>query len=393
MTSVAARAVAARAVAATLIVAMVVAAPCSASADPGRVVVVTEEGVDPGLAKRISKEIRKHRAVLPLQPLPPRTQSPQEVANADRVTAVSRALERARRHEEVAAWDACTKEAGDRLGDATEVLATSGELALLRDLHLQIGACLSLSATPDDAQPHFRKATLLDERAPAKGQHRQEAEVALERARAEVLARQRGLVRIESDPPGAEVWIDGVRATGQTPLEASVRLGTHFVTLRRFRYEPETTQALMQPGSALRIVLATAQRDTLRRQLAEVRSGTRRAPVGELALARAALSGAEELILLQPATGPRRTASARIQVVEPESGTRVRRELVDAAADDETLHATVCTALAAVCPEDEGGIPWYVWPIVGAALTGGSVALGYYLDSRRTTAFCPAGGC
>ena len=381
----------ARALATALMIALV--GPNIALADQGRVVVVPEAGVDGTLAKRIIKEVRKHRAVLPLEPLPPETQSPEEVANADRVTAISRALERARRHEEVAAWDACTKEAGDRLGDATEVLATSGQLALLRDLHLQIGACLSLSATPEDAQPHFRKATLLDETAPPIGEHREEAEVALERARKEVLARQRGKVRIETVPPGADVWIDGVRVKGRTPLEAQVRLGTHFVTLRRFRYEPETTQTLMQPGSAIRFVLTTAARDTLRRQLAEVRSGRKQAPDGELALARAAFSGAEELILLSPANGPRRTASATIRVVEPVSGTPVRSQLVDGEADDETLAKTICTAVAAACPEGQGGIPWYVWPIAGAALTGGAVALGFYLDSQRTTAFCPAGGC
>lgn len=367
-------------------------ASAPARAEP-TVVVVRASGADEALAKRIHKEVRSHRAVLPMRPLPPPTQSPEELAHADRVQAIARALERARRHEEVAAWDACTKEAGDRLGDATEVLATSGDLALLRDLHLQIGACSSLSMSPDDAQPHFRMATLLDERPPPKGQHREEAEQALRRARQEVLARKRGPVRIDSDPPGARVWIDGVAIDGVTPLDTPVRLGTHFVTLRRFRREPQTTQALLQPGSELKLVLTPAQRDTLRRQLAEVRAGDRDPPADELALARAAFSGAEELILLRPSTGPRRDVAIRIQVREPRSGATVRQQVVTAADDDEALAKAVCTALAASCPEADGGIPWYVWPIAGVALTGGAVALGFFLDSQRGTAFCPAGGC
>jgi len=382
-----------RALGGLLALAMVTAQPGVVRADQPPVVVAREAGVDANLAKRLEREVKRHRAVLPMRPLPPLTQSPEELAHADRVKAIARALERARRHEEVAAWDACTKEAGDRLGDATEILAARNELALLRDLHLQIGACLSLSATPDDAQPHFRTATLLDESAPPKGQHRQEAEVALERARAEVLARRRGPIRIETDPPGAEVWLDGVKVPGTTPVEAPVRLGTHFVTLRRFRHEPDTTQAMMQPGSPLRFVLSPAQHDTLRRQLAEVRAGKRKVPARELRLARAVFSGAEELILLRPAAGPTQTASIRIDVIEPESGTSIRSQLVPADADDDDLESRLCTALAAACPEEEGGIPWYVWPIVGVAVTGGAVALGFYLDSQRTTAFCPAGGC
>jgi hypothetical protein len=382
-----------RGIAIALGVALVVAPGRQARAEGGSLVVITETGADGALARRVEREVKRLRTVLPLRPLPPITQSPEELANADRVEAISRALERARRHEEVAAWDACAKEAGDRLGDATEVLATTGNLSLLRDLHLEIGACLSLGPSPANAQPHFRKATLLDESAPPKGQHREEAELALDHARTEVLSRQRGPVRIDTDPPGAEVWIDGKKVDGETPVSVPVRLGSHFVTLRRFRYEPQTTQALLQPKSDLRFVLAPAQRDTLRRQLAEVGADQRQVSAREQELARARFSGAEQLVRIEPVSGPTKTTAVRVEVVEPIAGASIRHQMVPQGVDDDDLRDRICSALGEACPEESGGIPWYIWPIAGVAVTGGAVALGFYLDNQRATAFCPAGGC
>ena len=372
-----------------VLAACLTASPAAADA----VVVVRSGSVDDALARRVEQQIRTHRSVVPLRPLPPVTESPEKIANEERAEAIARALERARRQEEVAAWYDCAKEAGDRLGDATEILATAGNLALLRDLHLQIGACTSLSDSAEDAQPHFRTATLLDERPPPAGMHREEAELALERARAEVLARRRGPIHLDTDPPGAEVWIDGVKVSGTTPLDVPVRLGNHFVTLRRFRFEPTTTQALLQPKSTLRFVLSPAQRDTLRRQLAEVGAGTRKAPGEELAWARARFSGADALVVLSAAHGPTRTPALKVEVIEPESGATQRSQLVPQGIDDEDLRQRVCKVLGESCPEEAGGIPWYVWPIAGVAVTGGAVALGLYLDNQRGTVFCAADGC
>jgi len=203
------------------------------------VVVIGEGDVDRGMVDRITDIIRSRRSLMPLRPWPPEVGSPEQLANEERIKAIARALNRARKHEEVAAWDDCAKEAGNQLGVATELLATSGKLELLRALHIQIGVCMSLGAQGANAQPHFELATLLDESPPTQGLHREEAELAHHQARAEVLGRTRGPVRIETDPPGAEVWVDGQRVTGVTPVDVSVRLGNHFVTLRRFRHEPE----------------------------------------------------------------------------------------------------------------------------------------------------------
>ena len=243
------------------------------------VLVLPEPGLDAPLAERVEQVVASRRPLRPLRPTPPYARSPREVGVEQRVAAIADALSRARKHEEWARWDECAKEGGDKLGVATELLASTDKLELLRDLHLQIGACLSLGPEPANAQPYFRIATLLDEAAPPRGAHRAEAEQALEMARAEVLARRRGPVRIETEPPGAEVWIDGRRTPGVTPLTVTVRLGEHFVTLRRFRFESQTNYALLQPRTSMRFVLQPAGRETLARQLADAKAGKRKPPL------------------------------------------------------------------------------------------------------------------
>lgn len=359
------------------------------------VVIISEPGVDGAVTERIEQSVRTRRAVLPLRPMPQETRAPEELANEQRIAAIAQALTRARQHEEVAAWDACTEAAGDMLGSATEVLATSDALELLRDLHLQIGACISLGPEPESAQPHFRTATLLDETPPPKGMHREEAEQALERARADVLALQHGPVRIETDPPGAEVWIDGKQVPGVTPLTATVRLGSHFVTVRRFRYEPDTRAMLLQPKSSVRLVMHLARRDTLTQQLAEVNGGKREVPADELRLARAVWSRAGQVMLLGPAKGPARAGAVSATLIGASSGATVRSRVLSGELDDDELTLQVCSLLGERCEVESTSVlesPWF-WIATGVALIGGGIAIGFAVDSQRETVFCPADGC
>jgi len=362
----------------------------------GDALVVVRQGVEGALADRIERAVRKKRTVLPMRPFPSLTQSPVDVANTERVRAIAAAIERARRHEEVADWNACAKEAGDKLGLATEVLTTSNRLDMLRDLHLQIGACMSLSGEAENALPHFHKATLLDETPPPKGRHREEAELVHERARSEVLARLRGPVRIETDPAGAEVWIDGNKASGVTPLDVDVRLGTHFITLRRFRFEPETRAMLVQPRSTVRFVLGEARRDTLRQQLGEVNAGRRKPPPDELQLARAVWSKASQVLMLSKPAGPTAAGVLRVTLRDARSGRDVRGNSFGEAVTDDELQTRMCALLAQPCPVNEGVATW-VWVVVGvataAAVAGAAISIGFYADSQRETVFCPPGGC
>lgn len=306
-------------------------------------------------------------------------------ALARREEAIRLALGRARERESEAQFDECAREGAAVLGEATLVLAETGRFDLLRELHLQMGACLALGPSPADAEEHFLNATLLDEAEPAAGQHRSEAEGALTRMRVLVLARRRGTVSIATDPPGAEVWIDGRRVAGLTPLRTDVRLGDHFVTVRRYRYEARTERTVLQPGGRVRITLDPASRATLRNQLASARAPS----ATEHLLARAAWSRAEQLLTVSTGPGGR----IDLSVIDVESGRRVRAVSTEATGDDAALRATLCRLLAASCPVERRGVPWYVWPIAGVALAGGVVAAALVADSNRDVRFCPAGGC
>ena len=208
------------------------------------VVVATEPGTDQALSRRVREVVASRRAVREDLALPPaESVSTDQAVMAERAASIRLALDRARRAESEAAWDACVREAADALPAAIEVLAKVNDLALLRDLHVQIGACLTLAGSAPSARPHFVSAALLDEAEPRLGLHREEAERVQAEPRSEVLGRTRGRVRIETVPPGAEIWVDGRKVSGVTPLAMDVRLGDHYVTTHRFRYEPHTRQS------------------------------------------------------------------------------------------------------------------------------------------------------
>lgn len=370
------------------------AASHAAAAGPP-VFVHTEEGVDALTHKRIRDIIAQRRAVREELPLPSNTNtntktakttlSPEQAAMEERTAAIRLALERALRLESEASWDDCVREAAGALGDAVVVLSKVGNLALLRDLHLQIGSCLTLSNRASDAAPHFVAAALLDESPIKLGLRREEAENAQAAARTEVMSRLRGQVKIESEPPGAEVWIDGQKAEGRTPLSAEVRLGDHYLTLRRFRYEPHTERTVLQPGGTLRVVLDSARRETLREQLAE----SFRPSAREDVLSRAVWSRAEQVVLLSK--GER--GAVRVSLLDAAAGTEVRAGNVRPGDEDAALRRSVCGVLGETCEVKSGGIPWYVWPIAGVAVIGGVLSAALIADANREYRFCPSAGC
>src|SRR5262249_58873957 len=98
--------------------------------------------------------------------------SADQAVMAERAASIRLALGRARRAESEAAWDACVREAADALPAAIEVLGKVSDLLLLRDLHVQIGACLTLAGSAPSARPHFVSAALLDEAEPKIRLHR-----------------------------------------------------------------------------------------------------------------------------------------------------------------------------------------------------------------------------
>ncbi len=375
--------------AAARVLVAVVALPSARGAGPP-VVVLADRGVDAAALRRVREHVASRRAVLSELPLPTAgAVSPDGVAVEQRTRAIRLALDRARKHESEAAWDDCVREAAGAVSDAIDVIALAGDLGLLRDLHVAMGACMSLAQNPASARPHFVTAAILDETAPLAGLHREEAERAQAEARAEVLARTRGPVRIESEPSGAEVWIDGRKIQGVTPLDVAVRLGDHFVTLRRFRFEPHTDRRLLQPSGRVRVVLDPAKRATLREQLAGLgAAGTPRPGEEELRLAGAVWARAEQVVIVSRAPGAPITPTVRVRVLDSVTGRLVRAAAVpvdDAAA----ARRAVCVALGETCDPPPRGVPWYVWPLAGAVLVGAAVTAGFVIDAERDVKFAP----
>jgi hypothetical protein len=196
-------------------------------------------------------------------------------------------------------------------------------------------------------------------------------------------------VRIESIPAGAEVWIDGRKSAGTTPLDVDVRLGDHFITTRRFRFEPRTELTVLQPSGVVRLPLDPARRETLREQLAAVVAGSATRPdEAELRLARAVWSRAEQSVILEPAGG-----ALRVRIVDAVSGQALGQASVLKSDDDVTTRKRVCDALGETCEATARGIPWYVWPLGGAVLASGAITAGVIANANRSLRICPAGGC
>jgi hypothetical protein len=377
---------------ASLVAAFVGAAssrPADASGPP--VVVSADTGVDGGLLRRVRDVVGTRRAIRDDLALPPPDAvSADQAVMTERAASIRLALGRARHAESEASWDACVREAADALPAAIEVLAKVNDLLLLRDLHVQIGACLTLAGSPASARTHFLSASLLDESEPTIGVHREQAEKLQAEARTEVLARARGPVRIETVPPGAEVWIDGRKAAGVTPLTVEVRLGDHYITARRFRFESHTERIVLQPSGAARVVLDPATRSTLREQLATLAAGSSTQPSSDdLRLARALWSRAEQVV----AVAPLGTTSCRVQVIDAVTGEVLKTAKLSRADDDDLVRRGVCDALGETCESKTRGVPWYVWPIGGLAIAGGIVSAVLIANSNRDYRFvaCPAG--
>jgi hypothetical protein len=312
--------------------------------------------------------------------------STEKAAMAERAASIRLALERARKAESEAEWDACVREAASAMSDAVEVLARVDDLLSLRDLHVQIGACLTLGGSAPSARPHFVSAALLDESPPRVGLHRAEAVAAQAAGLAEVVSRARGKVRLSSTPPGAEVWIDGRRVPGLTPVEVDVRLGDHFVTLRRFRFEAHAQLMLLQPSGSVRLALEPAQRGTLRDQLAAVAAGAISPTADDLRLARAVWSRAEQVVAIAP-LGPVPDAGCRVRVLDALTGQTLRSAQLLGRDDDDALRRAVCETLGETCEPRARGVPWYVWPIASVALVGAGVSTAFLVNANRDYKF------
>jgi hypothetical protein len=369
-----------------------VALSAGAAGAAGPPLVIDGAVLDSGKLRAVREAVVHYRTVVDPLPLPTSgALFPEQLATEQRAQAARLALERARKKESEALWDDCVREAAGVMSDAIEIIAETGDLTLLRDLHLQAGVCMSLANEAPGARTHFLAAALLDETPPPSGLHREEAESLLAESRNEILSRPRGKVRIVTDPPGAHVLIDGREVPGTTPLEADVRLGDHFVTIRRFRFEPNTEQRLLQPFGLVRASLDPARHTTLAQQFLDIQEHRAPAPPPEeLELARAQWSRADQVLV---ASSQEPTAKGyKLSLLDTTSGKPIRSVAVSGSANDAAVRRSVCEVLGETCDVSRG-VPWYVWPLAGAVLVGGAVTTGVLLENGRDTRFCPPAGC
>lgn len=358
------------------------------------VVVFQDPGVDRSTAARVRNVIRAKRSVVDLRPLPAaQASSAQSVQLKLDVDRIKRALSAAAAFEANAKWRSCYKTVAEVMSTATDILTRTGEISLLRQLYVKQGVCLTLN-DPASAKPFFLKATMIDESPPKAGMVRVEAEQLWSGQRDDVQSRLRGPVQIVTDPPGAHVWLDGTKLDGVTPLTVTARLGQHFVTLRRFRYEPVTVSVPLQPGMTQPFVLTGAETQTLREQLRPAAEGTIAIEPVELRLAQTVWSGAPELILLGKRPGP--TTSVEVSLIDAKNGGTIRSGNVAGDADDATVLSAVCDVLGENCAPP-GGLSTLETLAIAAlsvvAAAGVSTAVGFAIDDARGFRFCPSGGC
>lgn len=360
-----------------------------AHADGPPVAIFADPGVTGADVARVQRLVAARRPVVAELPLPRPDAIPAARAEDDaRVTAIRLALGRARAAKGDADWDGCVREAESVASDAIELLASAGELTLLRDLDVEVGTCLTLAGHVQDARIHFAAATLLDETEPEWGRNKEAAEKLQAEVRAEVLARRRGKVHVDSEPPGADVFVDGRKQSGATPLDVDVRAGDHFVTVRRFRWESRTDRRLLQPDGSFRVVLEPASRSTIEQQLAHLPVPA--PPLTEQRLAHAVWWRAEQALTLARA----RDGALALALADATTGTPIRGTELDPSAPDAALAPRICRLFGESCEPRARGVPVWVWPLVGGVVLGAAaLTTGIILWQNRDFEYCPAQGC
>lgn len=126
----------------------------------------------------------------------------------------------------------------------------------------------------------FREGLTYDEERYGTG-----AREVFDRARSRALSGARGTLVVETEPAGAEVYIDG-RSYGPSPVTAEGLLaGQHYVTIKELGYEKLIARADVRPGRPVQarfqlqrnvrsqLVVSPEAQAALRRELGETRAG------------------------------------------------------------------------------------------------------------------------
>lgn len=219
-----------------------------------------------------------------------------------------------------------------------------------------------------------------------------------DRARARALAGARGTLVVETEPEGAEVYIDG-RSYGPSPVTAEGLLaGRHYVTVKELGYDKLIVRAdvrggratevryVLEPNPRSQLIIRPRTLDSLRAELGEPRAGEAIQSLGRtLATAQLILG------VLRPAAGGRvhvqlylyhvhtRLLQARQEAtisIDEAGMERARQMAVD-------LYEGVDLAGGIAAPDDSAVVrqpelfeQWWFWTIVGGGVALVAVAIG-----------------
>jgi hypothetical protein len=222
-----------------------------------------------------------------------------------------------------------------------------------------------------------------------------------DRARARTLAGARGTLVIETEPEGAEIYVDG-RSYGPSPVRVEGLLrGDHYVTIKHLGFEREIERATLQgaesrvryqlvPNERSRLVASEEFQRVLRSELGEQRAGPNLRSLGSTLGAAQVIVGVvrpigEDQVHVQLWLYDIRTRfllnGGEGTITSDEAGTVTARQL---AVD---LYRGVDLGGAIAAPEDDqtGGTherspelweQWWFWTAVGVVLVAGGVGIG-----------------
>jgi hypothetical protein len=120
--------------------------------------------------------------------------------------------------------------------EAERLVALPGGAAIYADASLRLGAVLGHMGRNTEAQAALALAVALDpERPVTLVEFSPDVVAAVQAARAQT--RPTRSVRIASDPPGAQIAVDG-KDIGRAPLHADVAIGQHVIVARAVQHRP-----------------------------------------------------------------------------------------------------------------------------------------------------------
>lgn len=223
-----------------------------------------------------------------------------------------------------------------------------------------------------------------------------------DRVRSRTLSSARGTLTITTEPPGAEIYVDG-RSYGPSPATAEgLLVGDHYVTIKHLGYERMIRRATLRSGGAstARFELAVNERSrlvasgpfqrVLRGELGEERAGDNLRSLGNtLGAAQVIVGvvrpiGADQVhvqVWLYDVRTRLLLATREGTLSTDEAGMETARQLAV------ELYQGVDLRGAIAAPEEDGSLPggerspelweqWWFWTAIGAVVVAGAIGIG-----------------